>query len=231
MKSIHLLFLLFPVVAQATQAEECVILLHGLAKSYHSMEKLEESLENEGYKIINYDYPSRSASISALAETHIEAAIKRCPSSETIHFVTHSMGGILVRYYLKNNVIDKLGKVVMLGPPNQGSEIVDTFHNLPGYAWFGGPASTELGTQNNSIPPQLGKVNFEVGIVAGNRSLNPILSALLPSEDDGKVTVNRTKLVGMKDHITMPVTHPFMMKNKQVIRQVKNFLVSGLFLH
>ncbi len=140
------------------------------------------------------------------------------------------MGGILVRYYLKDNAIDNLGKVVMLGPPNQGSEVVDKFHGFPGYVWFGGPASIELGTKESSIPQQLGRANFEVGIIAGYRSINPILSTLLPNQDDGKVTVTKTKLIGMKDHIAMPVTHPFMMKNKKVIQQVKNFLRNGFFL-
>ena len=230
MKIIRLFFILFAVIAKTAHSEECVILLHGLAKSNHSMEKLAESLADEGYETVNYDYPSRAASIKELATTHVETALKSCPPQATIHFVTHSMGGILVRYYLKDNTIDKLGKVVMLGPPNQGSEVVDKFHDFPGYVWFGGPASIELGTKENSIPLQLGRANFEVGIIAGYRSINPILSTLLPNQDDGKVTVTKTKLIGMKDHIAMPVTHPFMMKNTKVIQQVKNFLKNGFFL-
>ena len=230
MKTVRLLFILLAVITNTAHSKECVILLHGLAKSNHSMEKLSQSLADEGYQTVNHDYPSRSSSLKELSAIHVEAALKKCPPNETIHFVTHSMGGILVRYYLKDNAINNLGKVVMLGPPNQGSEVVDTFHDWPGYAWFGGPASIELGTKENNIPLKLGRANFEVGIIAGYRSLNPILSTLLPNEDDGKVSVTKTKLAGMKDHIAMPVTHPFMMKNKKVILQVKHFLKSGLFL-
>jgi len=117
----------------------------------------------------------------------------------------------------------------MLGPPNQGSEVVDTLHNMPGYELINGPAGHQLGTDIESIPNKLGPADFELGIIAGTRSINLILSTMLPSTDDGKVTVENTKLEGMKEHIALPVTHPFMMKNQDVIEQVIHFLKSGSF--
>jgi pimeloyl-ACP methyl ester carboxylesterase len=210
-------------------SKECVILLHGLAKTNHSMEKISNSLEDEGYITVNYDYPSRTNSIDNLAQTHIKKALEQCPKRATIHFVTHSMGGILVRQYLHTNKVNHLGKVVMLGPPNQGSEVVDKLHELPGYAQLGGPAALELGTDGDSVPAQLGPANFDLGIIAGSRSINLVLSTLLPNQDDGKVSVDNTKLSGMNDHITLPVTHPFMMKNNKVISEIKHFLKNGVF--
>ncbi|WP_284384013.1 esterase/lipase family protein [Litoribrevibacter albus] len=212
-----------------TRKNECVILLHGLAKTKRSMSKLNRALKEAGYTTVNHDYPSRSGSIPHLAETHINQALTQCPDTATIHFVTHSLGGILVRQYLQNHSIKNLGRVVMLGPPNQGSEVVDKLHGLPGFELIGGPSSLELGTKENSIPRQLGPANFELGIIAGSRSINLILSTLLPGQDDGKVSVSNTKVEGMKQHIVLPVTHPFMMKNANVIAQVKSFLAQGEF--
>ena len=250
----HLILLL--VVAGSVQAQDCVILLHGLAKSDRDMAKLATRLTNEGYVTVNFDYPSRSASIEELAINVIDTAIDQCvaekssqikpPQSKTVktknwqvHFVTHSMGGILVRYYLSTKALaikglaeqlqPKLGRVVMLGPPNNGSEAVDSYIDFPGFRQIAGPAGLQLGTGQMSIANKLGRANFELGVIAGTRSLNLMLSTMLPGQDDGKVTVASTKVDGMKDHLTLPVTHPFMMKNKKVIEQVVYFLKHGQF--
>jgi pimeloyl-ACP methyl ester carboxylesterase len=227
MKAVKLFILLL--VSTQLMANECVILLHGLARSDSSMKTMAVELTNAGYTAINYDYPSTQHPVDKLADDAISEALSMCPEQSTIHFVTHSMGGILVRQYLSKHAIDNLGRVVMLGPPNKGSEVVDTLHNMPGYELINGPAGHQLGTDIKSIPNQLGPADFELGIIAGTRSINLILSTMLPSTDDGKVTVENTKLDGMKDHIALPVTHPFMMKNQEVIEQVIHFLKSGTF--
>jgi pimeloyl-ACP methyl ester carboxylesterase len=210
-------------------AKECVILLHGLARSNSSMGKLAKALNDAGYHTINDGYPSTSYKVDKLAEDAISWALAKCPKEATIHFVTHSMGGILVRQYLQVKTIKNLGRVVMLGPPNKGSQVVDKLHKLPGFKLINGPAGMQLGTGELSVSNQLGPAKFEVGIIAGTRSINLILSAMLPNPDDGKVSVENTRLEGMQDHIELPVTHPFMMKNKQVIRQVICFLKNGVF--
>ncbi|MFT6985186.1 MAG: hypothetical protein ACJAT7_000994 [Psychromonas sp.] len=215
-----------------TAKNESVILLHGLGKTERCMKKLGNSLNKLGYHVINCRYPSFKFSIEELAEKTINDALRLCPNQARIHFVTHSMGGILVRIYLQNKLIDNLGRVVMLGPPNKGSQLIDLLQiqNLCHHPILRRQAGLQLSTDNNSVPNRLGKANFELGIIAGTRSVNPILSMLLPGKNDGKVSVVSSKLQGMKDHLIMPVTHPFMMKNRNVIHQVHYFLEKGLFL-
>jgi triacylglycerol lipase len=148
-----------------------------------------------------------------------------------IDFVAHSLGGILIRSYLAHHSISLLGRVVMLAPPNAGSEVVDKLGWLFLFKWINGPAGNELGTDTNSTPNKLGPVNFPVGIVAGDHSINWINSLLIPGRDDGKVSVERTKLAGMTDHIVIHATHPFIMSNCEAIRQTVQFLRTGSFDH
>lgn len=210
-------------------SKECVILLHGLARTIGSMNRMQSALNNEGFHTVNQSYPSRKNSIDKLAKTAIDDALRKCPKESEISFVTHSMGGILVRQFLSQHSIEKLKNVVMLGPPNKGSEVVDKISNVPGFEFFNGPAGLQLGTTNDSVPNSLGPVDFNLGVIAGNRSFNPILSMMLPNPNDGKVSVENTKVEGMKDHVILPVSHTFMMKNRLVIHQVISFLVSGRF--
>lgn len=213
-----------------TSATESVILLHGLARSAHSMDKIAQRLTDEGYRVLNIDYPSRAYSIEELAEQTITDALSHCEGLP-VSFVTHSMGGILVRQFLHNHSIENLNKVVMLGPPNKGTEIVDKLSHLPGFSFVNGEAGMQLGTGALSLPNQLGKANFDVGIIAGTQSINLILSSLIPDTDDGKVSVESTKVDGMNDHIEMPTTHVFMMRNEAVIEQVIHYLKQGKFNH
>ena len=224
-----ILALLFSAGVMSTAHAQCVILLHGLARSSNSMTKMEAALAQD-YTVINVDYPSREHTVEALSAIAIAPALEKC-AGNTVNFVTHSMGGILVRHYLTQHPIEQLGRIVMLGPPNQGSEVIDALGDWPGFEWLNGPAGQQLGTQANSLPLALGQVDAEVGIIAGDRTINFILSAIIPAADDGKVAVERTKLNGMKDHIIIHTTHPFMMKNNEVIIQVKHFLANGHFVH
>ncbi len=227
MKQILFVCLIF--AWQASQAE-CVILLHGLARTAGSMQKLAEQLDAREYQVVNLGYPSRDHTIEVLSDLAINPALKRCGSQTKINFVTHSLGGILVRYYLSQHAVPNLNRVVMLGPPNQGSEVVDKLSDMPGFYWINGDAGMQLSTAENSVPNRLGEADFDLGIIAGTRSINFILSMLIPGQDDGKVSVDRTQLIGMRDHIVMPVTHPFMMKNNNVIAQVIYYLKHGKFL-
>lgn len=208
---------------------DCVILLHGLARSHDSMDKLEARLLHENFEVVNIGYPSRHHSIPKLTELAIKPALAECAPGAKVHFVTHSLGGILVRQHLSTQQLPRLGRVVMLGPPNKGSEVVDKLGGFPGFHFINGDAGLQLGTSATSIPNQLGSANFDVGIIAGTHSINWILSTLIPGPDDGKVAVSSTKLSGMADHLILPVTHPFMMKDKEVIQQTIYFLRNGRF--
>jgi triacylglycerol lipase len=213
--------------------QEEVILLHGLCRTSRSMMKMESALTEAGYKVRNVDYPSRTAPIQELADDAIGKAVADCQrdGATKINFVTHSMGGMLVRSYLARHSVASLGRLVMLAPPNQGSEIVDKLGWLFLFKWINGPAGIELGTDTNSTPNKLGPANFPAGIIAGDRSINWINSLLIDGSDDGKVSVQRTKLAGMGDHLVIHATHPFIMRNREVIRQTIQFLRTGSFDH
>jgi triacylglycerol lipase len=217
----------------AFSAPDEVILLHGLCRTSRSMAKMECALTRAGYKVQNVDYPSRTASIQQLADDAIGKAIGDCQrdGATKIDFVTHSLGGILVRSYLARHAIPSLGRVVMLAPPNQGSEVVDRLGWLFLFKWINGPAGSELGTGTNSTPNRLGPATFPAGIIAGDRSINWINSLLIPGRDDGKVSVERTRLAGMSDYIVIHTAHPFIMRNREVIRQTIQFLRTGGFDH
>ncbi len=216
----------------SSRSVQCVVLLHGLARTHRSMIPLQQALAAEGFKVVNFAYPSRHFGIADLARQVIPDALQACRAqgAQTIHFVTHSLGGIVLRYYCHEQRIDDLGRVVMLGPPNQGSEAVDRLRDLPGFFLLNGPAGLQLGTGQHDLPRKLGAVDFELGVIAGTRSINPFLSWLIPGVDDGKVSVASARAEGMTDFITLPSSHSFMMRNPQAIRHTIAFLKTGKFM-
>ncbi len=210
-----------------TSAEgEMVVLLHGIGRTAGSMSVPASLLAEKGYAIDNIDYPSRSAPIARLAEgVNERLKAEKAGTNAKLHFVTHSMGGLIVRHLVKEFRPPNLGRVVMLAPPNQGSEIADFLGDNFLFKKVYGPAGQDLRTRNESSGP----VDFPLGVIAGTKSIDPISSLLLSGPNDGKVTVESTKVKGMTDHIILPVNHTFLMRDARVLRQIEAFLEKGAF--
>ena len=218
--------------APVPPAAEHVILLHGLARSPACMKRMKKSLIKEGYIVHNIGYPSRRFPADQLVEEHLKPAFEHCRAQGAvkIHVVAHSLGGILLRLYARDHQPADLGRVVMLGPPNQGSEIVDRLGHLSLYRWINGPVGSQLGTiGETALANTLGPVDFELGIIAGNRSVNVILSRMIAGRDDGKVSIENTRVDGAKDHVVIPCSHPYLMVSRQSIALVRRFLATGSF--
>ncbi len=209
--------------------QKCVILLHGLARTKTSMRTIQADLDQRGYHVVNLNYPSRENTISQLAQKVLPQARAECANDHKPHVVTHSMGGILLRIFANENPNLEWGRVVMLAPPNHGSGIIDAYKDQKWFLKLNGPAALELAS--DGITRDLPPLPFETGIIAGNQSLNPFTSRLVDGIDDGKVSISSTKVEGMKDHTILPVTHTFMMRNREVIEKIAVFLEEGSFDH
>lgn len=220
------------VAAPATAAppspeRDPVVLLHGLARGPASMRHFERALAAAGHPVCNIGYPSRRHDLARLGRDHVLPQMQACfPGYRgRVHFVTHSMGGLVVRQLAQEEAV-QVGRVVMLAPPNQGSEIVDVLGDSALFRHLGGPAAQQLRTGApwpDAAPP------FTLGVLAGNRSLNPWLSLLLPGANDGKVTVARTQLPGMRDFRVLPTSHPLILHDRQAITLTLHFLAHGCF--
>jgi len=208
-----------------------VVLLHGIARTALSFRKMQAALETAGFATLNLDYASRRYPLETLAG-HIHPPIEHFAARLTggLHFVGHSMGGLLTRVYLAKHRPERLGRVVMLGTPNGGSEIADRYKNFLLYRAFFGPAGQQLGTQRDAaVAAMLPAVDYPVGIIAGDRSIYPLASALLPKPNDGRVSVANTRLDGMADHVVIHSAHPFLMRNGRAITETIAFLRDGKF--
>ncbi len=224
-----------PIVAGGAAADQAVdrgtvVLLHGLGRTHRSMRPVEAALLDEGYRVVNFGYPYRTHTWDELVDT-VGAVLNACCAEPggPVHFVTHSMGGLLVRAHLAEHALPGLGRVVMLSPPNQGTEVVN---RLPEdlLRLVLGPASVQLGTGPGSVPIQLGPVDFELGVITGDASINPLFSYWLAGDDDGTVPVRSAWVQGTDDFLIVPYTHTFIMRKDEVILQILAFLETGHFV-
>ena len=223
--------LLFSSSAALAVEDECVILLHGLGRTSASMTIMEYKLADEGYAVWNEGYPSRQKPVEELVLV-IDEGIAYCRDQQAsrIHFVTHSLGGILVRKYFQDRNVDEAQRAVMIAPPNQGSEVTDQYRDEWWYQFATGPAGQQLGTDEDSIPLSLSPIDLEIGIIAGTNSSDPWFNKVFDGDHDGKVSVSSTKLDEMRDFLLVDSGHTFIMNSDLVIEQIKAFLRDGKFM-
>lgn len=220
-----------PKTEQGRACQECVVLIHGLWRTSLVMKPLEWFLARRGYRVVNVTLPTLRCTVQEMADEHLQNAItsRITENAARIHFVTHSLGGIVARQYLSNHRLANLGRVVMLAPPNDGSPIVDRFKRFAAGRFFLGRGGRQLGAGPDDAPRRLGPVNFETGVIAGDRSLNPIFGWMLHGPNNGTVSVESTKVAGMKDFVIVHSTHTFIMWRAGTFQQVLKFLETGRF--
>jgi pimeloyl-ACP methyl ester carboxylesterase len=219
------------VTAPEGRSGQTIVFLHGLGRTRYSMTSLVREATKRGYGVVNHGYPSRRARVADHASQLRTVVEEIGQSGGRIHFVTHSLGGIVVRAMLANRSAwpRSLGRVVMLSPPNQGSELADLLASNRVFQLALGPAALELGTGPNSTPNQLGAVDFELGVITGDRTLLPIGKRIFGGPGDGKVSVERARVEGMRDFLVVRRSHTFIMRAPDVISAVFDFLESGSF--
>jgi len=214
-------------------ARETVVLLHGLALGAWAMTRLQWALARDGFRTVNVSHPSRTLPLEQLADEWLPSLLQahRADEAPRLHFVTHSMGGIILRAALRRGIPRNLGRVVMIAPPNQGTALVDRIGGWWAFRAFTGVNGCRLGTQTGAICPTLGSwpAGVPLGIIAGNRTLNPLFSAWIGEPNDGKVAVAGTRLAGMTDHLVLPHSHTWLQYRADVIAQVRAFLRHGRF--
>jgi pimeloyl-ACP methyl ester carboxylesterase len=222
-----------PGAAASAEAPTCVILLHGLGRRAASMQPMAHDLEARGFRVFNTGYPSTAAAVEDLTDDYLQPAVAngRREGCREIHLVAHSLGALMIRQYLQTRQLPAGSRIVMLSPPNQGSEVADTLGPWFFYRWILGPAGQQLGTAPDSLPNRLAPVDGSIGVITGNASWNLILSTIIPGPDDGKVAVERARLEGMDDFLVLPVTHTFIMQDAEVMDQTAHFLKFGRFDH
>lgn len=215
-----------------TSSADCVVLIHGLWRSAFAMRSIENSLNEAGYQTVNISYPSTSLPIETIADDYVGPAISECRSlSDRTHIVTHSMGGIVARAYLQNNRLPEGGKLVMLSPPNRGSELSMWLHEHSWFHFFVGTAAATLHSDDNGIVPELSEIPEPTGVIAGYREWSLWPQSWLPAPNDGMVSVESMVLEGMDDFVLINTGHAMMRYRDDVQNQIIAFLRNGQFDH
>jgi pimeloyl-ACP methyl ester carboxylesterase len=208
---------------------KAVLLLHGHGRTGLSMGLLAARLQAAGWDSLAPSYGFRR-SLPAILDVLNGPVARFAAAHERLDIVTHSMGGLVARALVAAHRPPNLGRVVMLAPPNRGSELADLLVSLDLAATVLGPCHGHLVTRRSAADEALlGTVDYELGIVAGNRSLTPVPARLLPPPHDGKVSVAATHLAGMADHIVLPVPHSLMTAHPLTGAQALHFLRQGRF--
>jgi pimeloyl-ACP methyl ester carboxylesterase len=203
-----------------------VILIHGLLQSSKCMAQMSDQLEEAGYSAIEFDYPSTQVSIPEAAR-NLDRLIQSLDGIDEINFVTHSMGGLVVRAYTMEYDDARIKRMVMLGTPNQGAELADITQQYWILRTAAGPGARQLGTRTDGLIPKLPIPKFEFAVIAGSRGTSTGWNPLIPGDDDGTVTVASTKLPGAADFATVRALHSRLLWSEEVQTHTINFLKNG----
>ncbi len=212
---------------------DCVVLLHGIGLQGFVMKRIESALTADGYRVVNVSYPSRQLPFEQLAGDYLPAQLRAhdVARAPRLHFITHSMGSLIVRKFLHDARPANLGRVVMIGPPNHGSTAADEARQFTVLRDYLGENLGRLGTGDDAIVKTLGPADFPVGVIAGEVPINPVFGHVLAGKNDGAVTIESARLDGMQDFLVVPYSHTVMLWRDEVIRQALAFLRDGRFDH
>lgn len=215
-------------------SRQTVVILHGIGHSLWNMVFIERALKKAGYRTLNLSYPSRKHDIETLSGwlNNRLAENQTWENSDRVHFVGHSMGGLVAGTYLQLHrdrfPAERMGRVVMLGTPHGGSEVADFLHQNPLYKYVFGSAGQQLTTharRDNKLQPW-----YELGIIAGSHNwAYPFGLFCIREMNDGCVSISSSKLDGMKDHVITPALHGFMGWMPEIHTHILSFLENGEF--
>lgn len=206
--------------------KETIVLVHGLYMNGMDMSLLRKRLEHAGFNTLRFSYHS-------LKNTPLENALAlqsftekiQCPA---LHFVCHSLGGLVIRHLFHNYPEQRPGRVVTLGTPHTSSSAAIRLYGLSPSRWVLGK-SIKAGLLGD-VPPW--RNTHELGVIAGTLRLGlGMFVPGIPRPNDGTVAVSETMLDGMTDHFTLPVSHFGMLLSGAVARQTIHFLRHGHFQH
>lgn len=205
-----------------------VILVHGLIRSSRSFDVMARRLESKDCTVVRFDYPSTRNSIPATAWC-LSQVIESLEGIDTIDLVVHSMGGLVLRCYVRDFGDERIRRAVMLGVPNHGAKIADRWHNNPIYRAVYGPAGQQLTSEDEGLVADLPTPEFEFGVIAGGRGGLKGFNPLLSGDNDSTVTVRSTRLKGASDFLLQPVIHSFLMSDRRCVEAVDTYLEHGRF--
>ncbi len=220
--------------------KEVVIVVHGLGASRQFMNQLSDYLaENGHFHVINFGYPSTNGDVATHA-TSLVNVLKHLDGVETVNFVAHSMGNIVIRHALTDlaelpaaeQPKFKFKRFVMIAPPNHGAEIADEFVDSKLVNAFAGEPLQQLAPSKGweTLEQRLAAPSCEFGIIAGGTGDDKGYLAAIPGDDDGLLSVETTRLAGASDFVLIKGIHQLMPKNEQVQDATLRFLEKGYFL-
>ncbi len=203
-----------------------IVFIHGLWMNGMDMTVLEHRFKKAGYSSSRFRYKSINA--TPVNNAHKLTEVINQIKSDQIHFVCHSLGGLVLRHCLDLHPLNKPGNIVMLGTPNQTSSAAKTFSGWPGGSLLLGK-SIDNGLLG-PLPAWSGKQN--IGVVAGDLRFGlGLIVPNIPTPSDGTVAIEETRLDGIRDHITLHVSHFGLLISKETFIQTKHFIEHAQFIH